>query len=243
MANELYHYGRLGMKWYQHIFTKNDFRKRRADDYKKYVTDAAAKEKQRQDAAKRLMEIDYKRKNAKNLTDQERLELERQYFDAQQEYRKYGGNSNNNNGGKDNNNNGGNGNSNGGDKNQDPMEKIRANDLKRKVDMMTTAKNTADSGNRLAKSVFDARKATKGTNVSSMTDDDLRQAINRMDLEKKYYDATKSSHSSAEAWVTGILSTCGDLLAVGVSAAQLYNEIDKVHNVKVNADGNFYVKK
>lgn len=86
MANELYHTGRKGMKWYQHIFTsEEEYQKRRAADYKRLITDVEA-EKAKAKAAADAAERDYVTSKAQYRSAQDRKdEFERQIRNAERE--------------------------------------------------------------------------------------------------------------------------------------------------------------
>lgn len=57
--------------------------------------------------------------------------------------------------------------------------------------------------------------------VSSMTDADLRNAINRMDMERRYKQLRAEQIASGRDRVSDFLSTAGDVLAIGASAASI----------------------
>lgn len=83
--NELYHYGRKGMKWYQNIFTvgkKARVNRRRQEALKKA---RETKQRNREAAIKRQKDLESGRLPVKKMTDAEleakirRLNLEKQY--------------------------------------------------------------------------------------------------------------------------------------------------------------------
>lgn len=213
MANELYHYGRKGMKWYQHIFTNGDgiYKNRRKEDYKKYVTDVEAK-KASLDAkigsTKTKISEAYANGAKKDVIDK----LTKELSSAESEREKL---------------------------NADPNAQIRNADVTRKKAMLTASSSVAGGAKNAASEAFKMQKAVKGANTSDMSDDDLRKATERLNLEANYANAVSRKTDKAEAWVTGILGVAGSLFTVGASAVDLYNAMMTAGGVKYDAQGNY----
>lgn len=55
-------------------------------------------------------------------------------------------------------------------------------------------------------------------NLDKMSDSDLRNAINRLDMERQYASLKKESVSRGKVQVSDIMNVAGDVLAVGSSA-------------------------
>lgn len=66
--------------------------------------------------------------------------------------------------------------------------------------------------------------------LESMNDDDLRELVNRMDMEQQYSNLRKESVSRGKVTVKNALDIAGDVLAVGASAAFLAVQIQKLKN-------------
>ena len=64
-------------------------------------------------------------------------------------------------------------------------------------------------------------KIASGIDVSSMSDTDLRSAINRMDMERRYKQLRAEQIAPGRDKVSDFLSTAGDVLAIGASAASI----------------------
>ena len=57
--------------------------------------------------------------------------------------------------------------------------------------------------------------------LESMSDDDLRKAVNRMDLERQYSNLKSETVSRGRVTAEKVLSIAGDALAIGVSATAI----------------------
>ena len=57
--------------------------------------------------------------------------------------------------------------------------------------------------------------------LESMSDDDLRKAVNRMDLERQYSNLKSETVSRGRVTADKVLSIAGDALAIGVSATAI----------------------
>ena len=77
-------------------------------------------------------------------------------------------------------------------------------------------KNIAEQSARRAR-----EKTSSKIDVSSMTDKELQQAINRMNLEKNYKYLSTENVASGRRQVGDYLQTVGDVLAIGASAASI----------------------
>lgn len=64
-------------------------------------------------------------------------------------------------------------------------------------------------------------KAASKIDVSQMSDAELRSSINRMNMERQYKQLKAEEISTGRGRVSSILSTAGDVLAVGASAASI----------------------
>lgn len=65
------------------------------------------------------------------------------------------------------------------------------------------------------------RKEIKNKDISKMTDQELREAVNRMNLEKSYNSLSTENIASGRQRVDEILDSVGDVLSIGASVATL----------------------
>lgn len=66
--------------------------------------------------------------------------------------------------------------------------------------------------------------------LESMNDNELRDIVNRMDMEQQYSNLRKESTSRGKATLKNILDIAGDVLAVGASATVIAVQIHKLRN-------------
>lgn len=64
--------------------------------------------------------------------------------------------------------------------------------------------------------------------LSNLSDDDLRQITQRMQLERNYRNAAIDNIQTGRSHVDGLLQTAGTLLAVGVGAASIMAAIEEM---------------
>lgn len=86
-----------------------------------------------------------------------------------------------------------------------------------------TGQDLASLGQAVTKSGFNKKTLSE---VKRLSDDDLKQLTNRLNLENNYMNAKQQQ--SGRSKVEGILSTAGTALAVASSAAVLYDAIKKM---------------
>lgn len=67
---------------------------------------------------------------------------------------------------------------------------------------------------------FQAKSKAKST-ASSMSDDELRAALNRLNMEKQYAQLTAENTSSGRATVQEVLNTTGSVLAIAGSVVSI----------------------
>ena len=79
-----------------------------------------------------------------------------------------------------------------------------------------SANNIVREGRTLNKSVRGIR--SKKTDLSKMTDDELRAKVNRMNLEQQYDRLSSSETSRGRSYVDDTLSIAGSALAITSSA-------------------------
>lgn len=65
------------------------------------------------------------------------------------------------------------------------------------------------------------QKAKKSINLSEMSDKDLQALVNRMNLERNYKNLATEDIGSGRDYVSDILATAGDVVAIGASVASI----------------------
>ena len=73
-------------------------------------------------------------------------------------------------------------------------------------------------------------KAMDEMDLSKMTDKELQAAINRLNLERNYKSLSTEHIKSGRDYVSSFLSTTGDVLAIGASAASIMMMIHQLKN-------------
>lgn len=98
-----------------------------------------------------------------------------------------------------------------------------ANDYNNASNIARSAGSISKSAATIARqSANDKRlKEMQKIDVSQMTDKELQTAINRMNLERSYKSLSTENVSSGRDHVASILSTAGEVLAIGASAASI----------------------
>ena len=64
-------------------------------------------------------------------------------------------------------------------------------------------------------------KAMRKMDVSQMTDQELRERVNRLNMEKQFKSLMTEDIDSGNKYVSNVLSTIGDVVAVGASIASI----------------------
>ena len=83
--------------------------------------------------------------------------------------------------------------------------------------------NAARAGSNMAskKANKKRKKIAEAIDVSKMTDQDLQKAVNRMNLEQNYKRLKTGNIQTGHDRVADILDQCGDIMAIGASAASI----------------------
>lgn len=98
-----------------------------------------------------------------------------------------------------------------------------ANDYRQ---VSSTFRSTSEAANRL-KNISDhagsnkRTRAMKKVDVTQMSDQELRERINRMNMEKQYRSLMTEDIDSGSRYVSNVLATVGDVMAVGASVASI----------------------
>ena len=97
------------------------------------------------------------------------------------------------------------------------------NDYSQVGSIGSSISNASRTGSRLADKAA-RKKQQKNANkidVSKMTDAELRDAVNRLNLERSFKSLKAEQIASGESYVADVLDTVGDLAAIGSSAAAI----------------------
>lgn len=94
-------------------------------------------------------------------------------------------------------------------------------------------KNTVDALNRTSNvrnkiKNFNKDNANEYDAVSKMSDNELRERINRMNLEKQYINLSSERISTGRDKVAEVIDIAGDVMAIGVSVAGAVSLIKKI---------------
>lgn len=98
-----------------------------------------------------------------------------------------------------------------------------ANDYKNASAGLQSASNAARAASNINDRSASRKqaKAMEKIDLSSMTDKELQAAINRLNLERNYKALSTEHIKSGRDYVSSFLSTTGDVLAIGASAASI----------------------
>ena len=101
------------------------------------------------------------------------------------------------------------------------------------VDMVNRSLGIVSKSASAAKKINDISFNSKNMERSrkkleTMSDDDLRKAVNRMDLERQYSNLKSETVSRGRVTADKVLSIAGDALAIGVSATAIAVSIAKL---------------
>lgn len=98
-----------------------------------------------------------------------------------------------------------------------------ANDYKQVSNALRSTSETANSLKNISDHAGNNKRsrAMKKIDVSQMSDQELRDRINRMNMEKQYRSLMTEDIDSGSRYVSNILATVGDVVAVGASVASI----------------------
>ena len=95
------------------------------------------------------------------------------------------------------------------------------------TDVVSKSFDTASKTVTAAKTIKNATR-TKKVDLSSMSDQELRERVNRMDLEQQYSNLKKETVSKGRVNASQVLDVAGSVLAAGASATALALSIYKM---------------
>lgn len=107
--------------------------------------------------------------------------------------------------------------------------------IRRTPEQLGNVKNTVDGianitkeANKINSSVAGIRSTTKKKDLSKMTDQELRDRVNRMNLEQQFSQLSSNQISKGQSYVKNILDVAGSTLAIGSSAIAIAVGIKKL---------------
>jgi hypothetical protein len=93
---------------------------------------------------------------------------------------------------------------------------------KAKKSVANEAASVARNAKEIQSAISNIRKASrKGEDLSKMSDSELREKVNRMNLEQQYSRLSADKTSKGETYVSNALSIAGSVLAAGASAVTI----------------------
>ena len=95
------------------------------------------------------------------------------------------------------------------------------------TDVVSKSFDTASKTVTAAKTIKNTTR-TKKVDLSSMSDKELRERVNRMDLEQQYSNLKKETVSKGRVSASQVLDVAGSVLAAGASATALALSIYKM---------------
>lgn len=93
---------------------------------------------------------------------------------------------------------------------------------KAKKSVANEAASVARNAKEIQSAISNIRKASrKGEDLSKISDSELREKVNRMNLEQQYSRLSGDKTSKGETYVSNALSIAGGVLAAGASAVTI----------------------
>ena len=74
------------------------------------------------------------------------------------------------------------------------------------------------------------KKSVKDEDISKLSDQELQRRVNRMNLERNYKSLKSENVASGREYASSVLSTAGEVLAIGASAASILLAINSLKN-------------
>lgn len=99
--------------------------------------------------------------------------------------------------------------------------KLTSKQLSGTGEVLNRSSNIAREGANINRSVSSLRATKRKEDVSSMSDEELRAKVNRMNLEQQYASLNSSQVSKGQSYAQSALEITGSVLAIGASAAAI----------------------
>lgn len=93
--------------------------------------------------------------------------------------------------------------------------------VRRTEEELARARGHIEKQSKLGRSSAKLKRTVEMDDPSKMTDEELRQKVNRMNLERQYKDLSASQINRGEAITLATLDVAGDVLAVAGSAVAI----------------------
>lgn len=93
------------------------------------------------------------------------------------------------------------------------------NTLNKSKDILNSSGNITREGSKMVDSISDISKASKSKkDISKMSDQELKQKVSRLNLEKQYTELSSGDRSRGAYYVSSVLDIVGNTVAIGASA-------------------------
>ena len=108
-------------------------------------------------------------------------------------------------------------------------------DVKLTSQGLNLVSKSASTAKKINDAVVNKKNADKSRKyLSTMTDEELKNIVNRMDLEQQYSSLKKETVSKGKITAMNVLEIVGDVLAVGASATAMAVSIRNLKKQKYN---------
>lgn len=108
-------------------------------------------------------------------------------------------------------------------------------DVKLTSQGLNLVSKSASTAKKINDAVVNKKNADKSRKyLSTMTDEELKNVVNRMDLEQQYSSLKKETVSKGKITAMNVLEIVGDVLAVGASATAMAVSIRNLKKQKYN---------
>lgn len=97
----------------------------------------------------------------------------------------------------------------------------------------SVASKITEEGKKMTKSIGNIKSTKQAVDLSSMTDSELREKINRMNMEQDFSSiAAKASVSKGQKYIENILDVAGNVLTAASFAVEIALAIKQIKQIK-----------
>lgn len=89
-------------------------------------------------------------------------------------------------------------------------------------------KESVEKDKTLSKSLREAKQKQKSTGVKTMSDEELRKIVNRLQMERQYSQLSQSNVSKGKEYVQKVIKAGSTVAAVTTTALTIYNNAGKI---------------
>ena len=111
-------------------------------------------------------------------------------------------------------------------KDKDPRTGTKGNIAGNSLSIVSTSAKTANKIGNMVAEGKDAKRSRK--KLSSMSDQDLRNTVNRMDMERQYANLKRETVDRGRVNVNKVMEVTGDIVRIGASAVTIAVGIRKL---------------